>query len=136
MITINQGDSSNIIVIECESQIDISDGWYAELVIVSAENKMRPIIKKTFAKNIEENYFYNMLMPSDTIKLKPGRYILSYQISNESLCFRKEIKESLKINQQYVWNSNDFGGEIPGHCIYTVNGEIPASNQIVIEGKK
>lgn len=128
MIKLNQGDTSDIIVLEDESGSIISDvNWTAELVIVSSENNTRPLIKKIFAKDLEANVFYTVLYPKETIKLNPGRYVISYQITNKKLGYRKEIKDKLRINKQIVWNNNEdeFGFTIPGYCIYTDNGSFP-----------
>lgn len=128
MIKLNQGDTSDIIVLEDEAGSIISDiEWTAELVVVSSENNIRPLIKKTFAKDFDSNVFYTILYPEETVKLVPGRYVISYQITNKKLGYRKEIKDKLRVDKQIVWNNNDdeFKFTIPGYCIYTDDGEFP-----------
>lgn len=128
MIKINQGDTSEILVLEDSSGSDISDtNWYAEVVVTASEESIRPLIKKDMAKDLDANVFYTLLFPYETIKLVPGRYIISFQITNKKLGFRKEIKDKLRINKQIVWNKNsdEFNCTLPGYCIYTKDNKFP-----------
>lgn len=135
MIIINQGDTSDILILEDISQLDISSNdWEAILTIVDSEDQVRPLIVKKFSKDLENNIFFTLLLPNETIKLIPGRYIMGFQISNENLSYRKEIKDKLRVKKQVVWNKNneEFNGTMPAFCIYTKDGSIPIERNIIL----
>lgn len=134
MISIYQGDTTDIIVLEDTSKPDLSDkNWEAELTVVDSSSG-RTLIRKKFAKDLESNVFFTMLFPRETIKLPVGRYVMGYQVTNVKLGYRKEIKDKLRVKEQYVWDKNpdEFYCEIPGFCIYTKDGSFPSDMEFDI----
>lgn len=132
MIKLNQGDTSDIIVLEDKSGPDLRDeNWEAELTVVSSNDNIRPLIRKYFAKDIKSNIFFTILFPRETVKLVPGRYIIAFQITNVKLGYRKEIRDKLLVKPQVVWNRNneEFYCELPAKCIYTKDGNFPDDNE-------
>jgi len=134
MISLFQGDTSDIIVLEDTSKPDLSDlNWEAELTVVDSASG-RTLIRKKFARDLESNVFFTLLFPRETIKLPAGRYIIAYQVTNVKLGYRKEIKDKLRIKDQSVWNKNpeEFYCELPGFCIYTKDGSFPVDMEFEI----
>lgn len=109
MYTIYQGDSSDIIKVNMS--VDISDElWEGELVVVNSLTNLRPLIKKSFDKDLNTNSFYTFLSPTETHKLRPGMYILAWQIRNESLNFSKEYQDKLRVKNQVIFSSLSTSG--------------------------
>lgn len=131
MISCNQGDTSPILVVNCSDNIDISD-FSVVLSIVDMRTKFS-YLKKELAYDKENNNFFTILTPEETTNLYVGKYYAVFEVRNKNFIFVQEMKDTLKIDEQYIWQKKPFSGILPAKCLYTENGSIPEENSIKCE---
>jgi len=102
MISLYQGDSSDLIVLKEKSGTILDSNWNAKLVVVRSEKSPEPLIEKLFDKNSDNTAFVCVLEPAETTNLEPGEYIIGMEVENSSLKFRREVREKLRVMRQVV----------------------------------
>jgi hypothetical protein len=115
MITIFQGDSSDIITISSRNLI-LDDEWTARLVVVVSEDDPFPLVCKPFSKDEGGTKFFTTLLPEETEILEPGIYCIGMEVENRSLNFRRELRAKLRVKRQIVLPPPPSGGPPPSGC--------------------